>query len=407
VLIFASTLILAIEAQYEGMQSGYQMKLGGMDQTPASERWPGAADAFSIFEWFFGLLFTAELFFKLLGLGYNYFKDPWNGLDFLIVAFWVIERVFKEFLPMDPKLVRMARLARLLRFVRVVKSIQAFDSLYLIAKAVRSSLAALTWSSLVLLLLEMMMALFLNVMLEDFWSDTTKPMEDRQLIFDYFGTFTRALQSMIEMLLGNWYTITRLLTSNVSEWYVLFGVSHQLVIGFAVIEVITGVFLHQTFKVANLDDGILLNETKREAKSQTEKMIRFFENADKDGNGELSPDEFREILEKDKVREWLSAMGLDVVHVEKVFQLFDINGDGNLTAEELIAGTLQLKGQAKAMELALLRARVEEIHGMLKPQKPSMSSVKELMGKSESSWLSHGDAYPSLPGQLDDDNHCY
>jgi hypothetical protein len=298
---------------------------------------------------------------------------------------------------MDPKLVRMARLARLLRFVRVVKSIQAFDSLYLIAKAVRSSLSALTWSSVVLLLLEMMMALFLNVMLEDFWTDESKPKEDRQLVFEYFGTFTRALQSMIEMLLGNWYSITRLLTANVSEWYVIFGVSHQLIVGFAVIEVITGVFLHQTFKVANLDDGILVNENKRETKSQTEKMVRFFQHADADGNGELSPSEFRDILGKDKVQEWLGAMGLDVTNVEKVFGLWDMDGDGSLSPEELIAGALQLKGQAKAMDLALLRARVEEIFQMIKPH--------HLRPSEEGSGLAFDDVddavHASLPGYVD------
>jgi hypothetical protein len=396
VLIFMSTIILAIEAQYAGMQSGYETELGKLT-VPAASTWPGAAEAFNFFEWFFGLLFTAELVLKLIGLGCEYFKDPWNALDFLIVAFWLVERGSQEILPMDPKLVRMARLARLLRFVRVVKSIQAFDSLYLIAKAVRSSLSALTWSSVVLLLLEMMMALFLNVMLEDFWTDESKPKEDRQLVFEYFGTFTRALQSMIEMLLGNWYSITRLLTANVSEWYVIFGVSHQLIVGFAVIEVITGVFLHQTFKVANLDDGILVNENKRETKSQTEKMVRFFQHADADGNGELSPSEFRDILGKDKVQEWLGAMGLDVTNVEKVFGLWDMDGDGSLSPEELIAGALQLKGQAKAMDLALLRARVEEIFQMIKPH--------HLRPSEEGSGLAFDDVddavHASLPGYVD------
>jgi Ca2+-binding EF-hand superfamily protein len=248
----------------------------------------------------------------------------------------------------------------------VVKTIQAFDSLYLMMASIKSSLSALAWSSVVLLLLEMMLALFLNVMLEDFWEDPANLQEDRQEIYAYFGTFSRSLQTMVEMLLGNWYTITRLLTGKVSEWWVLFGVSHQLIVGFAVIEVITGVFLHQTFQVANMDDGILLNETKREIKDQTEKMLRFFQHADTDGNGSLSKEEFKECLGKDKVQEWMNAMGLDTHQVEKVFTLFDVDKSGTISPEELVAGTLQLKGQAKAMELALVRAMVEDIRDMCK-----------------------------------------
>jgi hypothetical protein len=337
---------------------------------------------------------------KVIALRMGYFLDPWNFLDFTIVAFWLLESVFLEILPMDPKLVRVFRLARLLRFLRVVKTIQAFDSLYLMMASIKSSLSALAWSSVVLLLLEMMLALFLNVVLEDSWTTSSAPEEDRRLLYAYFGTFTRALQTMVEMLLGNWYTITRLLTEKVSEWWVLFGVSHQLVVGFAVIEVITGVFLHQTFQVANMDDGILLNETKREIKDQTEKMLRFFTHADTDGNGTLSQDEFKQCLEKDKVQEWMNAMGLDTHQVEKVFNLFDVDKSGTISPEELVAGTLALKGQAKAMDLALVRSMVEETQELIKRfYKECVGSANDIDSGEGSSWTPRSQCSDEAPGR--------
>merc|ERR1712203_97841 len=122
----------------------------------------------------------------------------------------------------------------------------------------------------------------LNLLLQTYWEDQNNSFEDRQAIYSHFGTFTRALFSMFEVLYGNWYSITRMLADKVSETYILFGMLHQLVIGFAVINVITGVFLNETFKCASLDDSIMMNEMKRAAKAQTAKLSKFFEQADKD-----------------------------------------------------------------------------------------------------------------------------
>jgi Ca2+-binding EF-hand superfamily protein len=287
-------------------------------------------------------------------------------LDGAIIGFWLIEQAAKNILPADPKIMRVARLARLLRFLRVVKSIQAFDSLYLMIQAIRSSMAALFWSCVLLLLTEMMLALILNFLLEGFWSDEQIEEERRMLVYTYFGTFTRALQTMTEMLLGNWYSITRLLTENVSEWYMLFGLSHQLVIGFAVIEVITGVFLHQTFTVASMDDSIMMNEMKLAMQEQTKKINRFFEAADEDGSGTLDEGEFNEVIAKESVKDWLNAMGLPVHTFPNAFAMFDPYGTGEIDAEKMAAGASRMKGQATAFELAIVRNLVEDISRALK-----------------------------------------
>jgi Ca2+-binding EF-hand superfamily protein len=277
------------------------------------------------------------------------------------VGFWLVEQAANNLLPVDPKIVRVARLARLLRFLRIVKTIQAFDSLYLMVASIKSSFSALFWSSVVLLLGEMTFALVLNLLLESFWLDASEDEERRLLIYQYFGTFTRSLQTMIEMLLGNWYTITRVLTENVSEWYMIFGITHQLVLGFAVIEVITGVFLHQTFTVANMDDSIMMNEMKHAMKEQTKKITRFFEAADTDGSGSLDEEEFNEVIAKDSVKDWLNAMGLPVHTFPNAFAMFDPHGDGEITAEKMCAGASRMKGQATAFEVAIIRATVEDI----------------------------------------------
>eukprot|EP00438_Fugacium_kawagutii_P006228 Skav208377 [mRNA] locus=scaffold3508:24674:26189:+ [translate_table: standard] len=111
--------------------------------------------------------------------------------------------------------------------------------------------------------------------------------KDRHAVFAYFGTCSRAILSMFELTLGNWPVIARILQDKVSEWYFAFSIAHKVTIGFAVIGVINGVFMQETFKVAGSDDKIMMRQRDREKKLHTKKMKRLFEHADESGDGIL------------------------------------------------------------------------------------------------------------------------
>ncbi|CAK0875665.1 unnamed protein product [Prorocentrum cordatum] len=325
---------------------------------PADKVWPGADRAFSGLEWFFGVLFTFELALKFVAIPRKVLRDSWAIVDILVVVFFWVE-VLSSDLPFPPTLIRLARMARLLRFLRVVKTIRGFGSLYLMLQAIKGSVSALGWASAVLLMGEMMFALALNLLMKDYWEDEDFDFESREMLYAYYGTFTKSLLTMIEMLLGNWYSITRILTQ-FNESFMLFGICHQLVFGFAVIEVISGVFLNETFKVAALDDSIMLNEVRRAAKAQSAKLTEFFQNADKDGSGLVDQDELKKVLSNKQVEEWLSAMGLDLSDIDRVFAMLDTDGDGQLSCQELVDGASLLKRPARAVDLQAVQVLLQE-----------------------------------------------
>merc|ERR1712228_800514 len=107
----------------------------------------------------------------------------------------------------------------------------------------------LVWSGVLLLVFQLMVALVLNNMLQDFMSDENNDMEKRRIIFEYFGSCSRATLTMFEITLGNWPPVARILQENVDEFYVAFSILHKLTIGFAVIGVINGVFMQETMNV--------------------------------------------------------------------------------------------------------------------------------------------------------------
>ena len=118
-IILTNMLCIAAEAQYKGMESGYNSGVAPRMTEPADKVWPGAERVFFGIEWFYGLLFTTELALKMLAVPKKTLKVSWAVIDVLVVAFFGVEALSSD-LPFPPTLIRLARMARLLRFVRGV-----------------------------------------------------------------------------------------------------------------------------------------------------------------------------------------------------------------------------------------------------------------------------------------------
>lgn len=161
--------------------------------------------------------------------------------------------------------------------------------------------------------------------------------------------------------------VCRHLVEDVSEWYALWFIVYKVTVGFSIIKVITGVFMHETFKVASTDDDLMILQKQRIMEKHAKKMRGFFEAADSGGEGSLTMHEFREVLSDPRVKTWLSAMELDVADTDTVFKLLDSPDEGNselpteITCEELVHGVAKLKGPARSLDMAVLMREVAEM----------------------------------------------
>ncbi|CAJ1401320.1 unnamed protein product [Effrenium voratum] len=356
ILILVNTVFMALEYQFNGLRVGLEMEYP--DVFDMGSLWPWAPEAFQASEWVFGLAFTFELVLKLIGLRCSFFQDMWNYLDVLIVMFWIL-----DVLPLDPMLLRVMRLAKLLRLIKLAKSIKSFDSLYLLTASIASSASALVWSGILICIVQLLVALVLSTFLLPYCVDESFPLDDRLEVYRYFGTFSKSMLSMFELTLGNWVPISRILSEKVSEWFTIFTLAFQIVLGFAVIKVITGVFLTETMKVASMDDSIMLKTKERAVRLHKDKMRRLFEHADLDASGSIDCVEFHQLLCDKEVRAWLASMELEIFSDndgDALFSMID-DGDGVITLDELIKGVARLKGQARGVDLALVRACITEL----------------------------------------------
>merc|ERR1712007_354357 len=133
------------------------------------------------------------------------------------------------------------------------------------------------------------------------------PVEQQRQMFRYFGTFSRTMITMTELTLGNFVPVMRFLSENVNELYGYMIVVYKMIVGFAIVRVIGGVFLHETFKTVASDDELMVVQRKRSKKKHVEKMKRLVKTADKSQDGTVSREEFQTVLEDPTMILWLSA----------------------------------------------------------------------------------------------------
>jgi hypothetical protein len=281
----------------------------------------------------------------------------------MIVGFWLLETPFNHIniLPADATVLRAARLFKLLRFVKVIKTLKGFDSLYLLVKTLTGSVQILGWSCVLLFVVQTMIAFCMVFLLNELYFSGDHPVHERKEVFEYFGTFCRAILSMFEMTLGNWPPVCRLLVEHVSEWFMILFITHKLTIGFAVIGVINGVFMQETFKVASSDDRILMRQKESDVKIYGQKMRRLFAAIDQDCSGAIDQEEFGIVMEDHEIMSWMSSLDLPVRDHKILFHLLDVDGNGVLSPEELVRGILQLRGNAKTIDVIGLERRLESV----------------------------------------------
>jgi len=247
----------------------------------------------------------------------------------------------------------MFRLVRLTRLLKLVRSIEHFDVLVLMVTAIKKSLLALGWSMMLLFTAHMIVALCIcNILHMTYFPGKEAHADETTLeVYEYFGTFTRAMTSTFELTLANWPVICRLLSEEISEWFSLWVLVHRFALGIAVIGVLNGIFMQETLRAAASDDDIMVRTKERHRKMQRKKLADLFDILDHEADGKITIDEFNSIATSHTVRTWLAAMELSTDDLDNLFWLIDVDNSGGVTLDELMAGVDRLRGTARSLDL--------------------------------------------------------
>jgi len=387
-VIMANALVVCFEGQYTGIQVGYDLAYKNYG-VPAHEAWPGASTVFDVFDWIFGVVFFFEVVVKFSAWSFHYFLEPWNILDFACVLAFMVDKIASGIVASPPQALRLLRLFRLMRLVRLLRTLENMDVLYIMVTAIKDMTMILVSAVALLSVMLMACSLFLTQIMHSTYfkgvdTSTLSPaaLGKHQELFEYFGTMSRCMLSMFELTLGNWPPVTRLLSEEVTEWFMLICIAHKLTIGFAVVGVINGVILQETFKVAATDDMIMVRQKKRSKEMLHRKMLTLLEALDHSDDGMLDYSEFEIIACQPDVKLWLASMDIETDDLKTLFKLIDEDNSGFVSPEELTQQIGRLKGTARSIDVLTLKENVKSLidHLMLSPgaQMKQRSSEKYL-----------------------------
>jgi len=222
-------------------------------------------------------------------------------------------------------------------------------------------MAALMWSMVLLGLVIMMGGLFLCSLLKGAIRDDTVKLELRLWLFKHYGSSLRAIYTLFEVTLaGCWPQYFRPLIEDVSGWYVVFVMTYITLVVFAMLRIITALFLKKTLQIAADDNDEMLSAQRSKVQKGLEKLSSIFAALDVSGDGRLSVDEFERAVSNSDVKTWLQVLEMEVHDVDALFQMID-DGDGFVTYDEFLQGIMRLKGQARTLDVIRIANKCDRI----------------------------------------------
>jgi len=350
-LVVMNVVSMAVELEYEGYYTGYYLQFERMAQPP-NEIWSPAAE--SIFFWLnfsFSILFLLDIILRIAFLRWNFFRSVANWIDFSVVAFAMLELIDLSELQLNATVLRLLRLIKVARAMRVIRLTKILESLYWMLKCVKASLDVLLWAMCLLGMIQCIAGMVISQLVRPYLIDESIDPELRRQVFRYYGTFTKTIFTMSEIMFANWASPARVLVDNISDTWIVVIIIYRCIIGFAILNVVNAVFVQQTMKVAQSDHDFQLVQKQKQADAYCGKLREFFRTLDTSGDGLVDWEEFKVLLADPKLQAWMATLELEAYDMVHLFKMID-DGDGEISIDEFMDGAMRLRGLAKSIDVA-------------------------------------------------------
>merc|ERR1712048_1070735 len=165
---------------------------------------------------------------------------------------------------------------------------------------------------------------------------------------------------------------------------------------FAVIRVITAIFLKETLDAAENDADVAVSERRAKTAADLDKLRRIFIHSDKNGDGMVTFAEFESVMSQTDVQHYLSSLDLEIDEYKMLFTLLD-DGDGIITYDEFIDGLSRLKGQARTLDMVALQLDLKKVLKIMNQKFASSGASLRNTHTVEKAAVKHAIAQSSLP----------
>ncbi|CAE7471955.1 Scn11a, partial [Symbiodinium pilosum] len=322
VFICLNTVVMMLAHQ----QMGYDAARDIGEYDPGMDGLSISEDVFVTIEEMFAVVFLLELCVRLWIHRANYFRNVFNVFDAFLVAMSLVDMLIIKPLAGSGRVnlvvLRILRILKLTRSLRVMRTMRLFSGLRVLVAAVSAFLPSLFWSMLFLTIYMVLGGLLIGNFVMEFINDGGQDLEMRKWIWQHYGTSYRATYTMFQVTFaGCWPSYVNPLYENVSQWYSVFFCAYVTFVVFAVMRVITAIFIKETLDAAGEDHEVVMSEKEATKQKYMRKLERVFHEVDTSGDGLISEDEFKSMMEDPNVKRFLAGLEVDLSESHSLFHM--------------------------------------------------------------------------------------
>jgi len=308
----------------------------------------------------YALLFSVEMFIRICAVGpLSYFCSSgcgWNWLDVLVVVpAWVELAISLGAFDFGGggsasqfRIVRIFKVTRLLQVVRSIRLVRFLSALRALVLSVVDTTRQLLWA---LILLGLVQYSF-GIMFTDAVLDYQLEHGEDPVLKQYFGTVYASVSTLFRAILGgiDWELAADALEAVGTVWVQLFHL-YIAFCGFAVLNVMTGVFVNSAIKTRERDHETLIQNKQK----FTDLVQKIWKKMDTSGLGEITIIEFERMFDDEEMKAFFQSIEINAVDAWTLFDSLDVNGDHTISLEEFSERCIQLHGPARSVDLYALK----------------------------------------------------
>jgi len=311
----------------------------------------------------YAILFSVEMFIRICAVGpMGYFCSTgagWNWMDVLVVVpAWVELAISLGAFQIDGggsasqfRIVRIFKVTRLLQVVRSIRLVRFLSALRHLVLSVVDTTRQLLWALILLFLVQYSF----GIMFTDAVLDFQLQNGESEVLKQYFGTVYLSVSTLFRSILGgtDWDKAADALEAVGVIWVQLFNL-YIAFCGFAVLNVMTGVFVNSAVKTRERDHETLIQNKQK----FTDLVQKIWNKMDTTGLGQITIIEFERMFEDEEMKAFFQSIEINAVDAWTLFDSLDVNGDHTISLEEFSTRCLQLHGPARSVDLYALKKEI-------------------------------------------------
>eukprot|EP00929_Paragymnodinium_shiwhaense_P048107 TRINITY_DN24371_c0_g1_i2.p1 TRINITY_DN24371_c0_g1~~TRINITY_DN24371_c0_g1_i2.p1 ORF type:complete len:892 (+),score=167.30 TRINITY_DN24371_c0_g1_i2:39-2678(+) len=314
----------------------------------------------------FAVLFCIELGSSLFIKRSDWWLDKqerlWNFMDAFLVLSAVVDVVLKDYPGLvDMSTLRGFRLIRVLRLLRVVKQLQ---TLRLMAAMIGSAFCSVLWALVFLFLFTYMAAVFFMQVIGDRVAVLKRDgpellsHSDEQFLADaeqYYGGMGRCLMNLIGTVSGgvDWIDVAMPI-AEISGFYLVAFNLYVMFLVFGLLNILTGIIVEHARDSLTVDRELGIQLALQNKQSMEKDLMELTQHWDINGDGQLSHDELLKHLQDEEFVAELTDLNLTVDEAIGVFKLIDPHSTGTASIDTFVRALLRFAGSASHIDVATM-----------------------------------------------------